>query len=312
MKYYKGLNEDRPKKGGSYPAEKKFEVCSFLPVDEECYGYVQPASRKTNQVNLKRIDPKGSGPFLDDVLVIWVATSPKGGARIVGWYKSACVYKEPRELLNGSKYNIRAKAEDVVCIEEYERRFRIPQGTQSKGYWGFGQANVCYRYAVDGRDRMPVELLHELETYLNDVGSSEIKLVDSNDDRKMPHCGCGEGHEHKALKEYVLKHPELVGALTGEVGQAEYSLRSGDKLDVYFPASKIAVEVKSKISNDEDIERGLFQCVKYKATLDAMDKVDGITPQNKVVLVLGGKMEKPHKKVQKKLGITVIENVKPE
>lgn len=124
--------------------------------------------------------------------------------------------------------------------------------------------------------------------------------------------GCGEGPEHKALKEYILKHPELVGALTGEVGETEYSLRSGDKLDVYFPKLKIAVEVKSKISNDKDIYRGLYQCVKYKATLDATDKVDGVKPENKVILVLGREMTDDHKKVQKKLGVTVVENVKPK
>lgn len=124
--------------------------------------------------------------------------------------------------------------------------------------------------------------------------------------------GCGEGAEHKALKEYVLKHPELVEALAGEIGQTEFHLRSGDKLDVYFPESKIAVEVKSKISNDKDLYRGLYQCVKYKATLDAEDKVDGIKSENKVILVLGREMTDDHKKIQQKLGLTVIENVKPE
>ena len=36
------------------------------------------------------------------------------------------------------------------------------------------------------------------------------------------------------------------------------------------PKDWIAVEVKSRISNDADITRGIFQCVKYKVVLEAM------------------------------------------
>lgn len=124
--------------------------------------------------------------------------------------------------------------------------------------------------------------------------------------------GGGEGPEHKALKEYVRMHPELVGAAPNEIGTAEFKLASGDILDVYFKQSKIAVEVKSRISNDDDVKRGLFQCVKYKAVLDAEDKVAGREPERKVVLVLERRMADEHKGIRAHLGLKVIDGVQPK
>lgn len=113
----------------------------------------------------------------------------------------------------------------------------------------------------------------------------------------------GEGAEHKALKEYIASHPKLVGAK--EDGIMEHILLSGDRLDVWLPKSQIAVEIKPSISPDSDILRGLFQCVKYKATLDAEAAIMGEKPDAKVLLVMGGKLSASNKEVQKTLGITV-------
>lgn len=113
----------------------------------------------------------------------------------------------------------------------------------------------------------------------------------------------GEGSEHKTLKEYIASHPKLVGAK--ENGITEHILLSGDRLDVWFPSSRIAVEVKPSISPDADILRGLFQCVKYKATLDAEAAIMGEKPEAKILLVISGKLSSSNKEIQKILGVTV-------
>lgn len=84
--------------------------------------------------------------------------------------------------------------------------------------------------------------------------------------------GTGESEDHRRLKNYVAAHPEVVGlSAQTSAGDMEHVLPSGDKLDVLFRVRRdwIAVEVKSRISDDADLTRGMFQCVKYKAVLEA-------------------------------------------
>lgn len=84
--------------------------------------------------------------------------------------------------------------------------------------------------------------------------------------------GGGESEEHKSLKAFVACHPEILGfGKTLSKGEEEYPLPSGDTVDVLFRKKDewIAVEVKSHISSDEDLARGIFQCVKYQAVLEA-------------------------------------------
>lgn len=120
----------------------------------------------------------------------------------------------------------------------------------------------------------------------------------------------GEGPQHKSLKEYIFAHPESLG-LRNVVGKkTEHILLSGDRLDVYFEqkdGTKIAVEVKPIISTDDDILRGLYQCVKYKAVLDAEGRTHGLFGNNRSLLVLEGVLSRSNQQVKDSLGITVIE-----
>ena len=54
-------------------------------------------------------------------------------------------------------------------------------------------------------------------------------------------------------------------------GLREFSLASADRPDVLFQCTSdvIAVEVKSHISNEADLQRGIYQCVKYRALVRA-------------------------------------------
>jgi hypothetical protein len=125
--------------------------------------------------------------------------------------------------------------------------------------------------------------------------------------------GGGESEAHKKLKEYVAQNPACVGLPTSSPkGEMEYSLASGDVLDVSFclPDQWVAAEVKSLISDKQDIVRGLFQCVKYKAVMDATQLVTKCEASVGAVLVLEGELPKDLVPLRNMLGVTVYQNTK--
>ena len=124
--------------------------------------------------------------------------------------------------------------------------------------------------------------------------------------------GGGESEDHKALKAYVAQNPSVIGlGVNTPTGETEFSLPSGDSLDVSFNGKKvwIAAEVKSSISGEGDIVRGLFQCVKYRAVMEAVLLTES-RPQNaRALLVLESKF--PHSLIplRNMLGVEVVEGV---
>ena len=124
--------------------------------------------------------------------------------------------------------------------------------------------------------------------------------------------GGGEGDLHKKLKKYVAKHPSILGLKTCLKVKTEYRLDSGDCVDVMFrlPKNKVvAVEVKSSISTQDDIYRGLFQCVKYQAVFEAMRLVRGRPRNVRTVLVLESELPEELIRFKNMLGVEVMENV---
>ena len=90
--------------------------------------------------------------------------------------------------------------------------------------------------------------------------------------------GGGEGEGHRRLREWIMTHPEAIDDRYSDRPTAtEVMLKSGDRVDVVIYLSDslsdktVAVEVKSRVSNEADLERGVYQCIKYKAIMDAMD-----------------------------------------
>jgi hypothetical protein len=125
----------------------------------------------------------------------------------------------------------------------------------------------------------------------------------------------GESAAHKKLKNYVAKHPEIVD-LPANVGPGtiEVELPSGDRLDVFFTHGQdcIAVEVKSSLSTVQDITRGIFQCVKYCAVIEAQQVSKGVPQSARAVLVLEGKLPEELMGLRNRLGIEVCEQIVPE
>lgn len=121
----------------------------------------------------------------------------------------------------------------------------------------------------------------------------------------------GEGEEHLKIKDFIINHPEVLSIKRVAFSQKEYVLLSGDKLDLYFECKNnthYAVEVKPSTSPDDDVLRGIFQCVKYKAVMDAQRVADYGTYENRVLLVIAGSMSKENKLIANDLGIKYIEN----
>jgi len=83
-------------------------------------------------------------------------------------------------------------------------------------------------------------------------------------------------------------------------------------MDVSFEGKRrwIGVEVKSKISDEGDIQRGLYQCVKYQAVMNAYLSVEGLQRDAKTILALGGKLPKRLIPVRNTLGVKVVDNIK--
>lgn len=124
--------------------------------------------------------------------------------------------------------------------------------------------------------------------------------------------GGGEGTEHKKLKELIAKNPSLVGLPPSIApGENEHSLPSGDSLDVFFIHRKeqVGIEVKSHISDSADIARGLYQCVKYQAVLEARQAANGEAQNVRTMLVLGGELPIELLPLKNVLGVEVFEKV---
>lgn len=121
--------------------------------------------------------------------------------------------------------------------------------------------------------------------------------------------GGGESPEHKRFKNYMAKHPELLGLKDSLKGKVEHVLPSADIVDVLFidGEERIGVEVKSKISDVADIHRGLFQCVKYKAVIEAEQIANDELPNCRVVLALEKSLPPELLSLKNQLGIEVFE-----
>jgi hypothetical protein len=122
----------------------------------------------------------------------------------------------------------------------------------------------------------------------------------------------GEGPEHRALKDYVAANPLVVGLRANHpAGKTEFRLASGDFVDVVFTGTgrRTAVEVKSRISGERDIARGLFQCLKYRAVLEAQAALSERPFDVSVVLVLGTVLPDRLVPLRNALKINVVDNV---
>jgi len=108
-----------------------------------------------------------------------------------------------------------------------------------------------------------------------------------------------------------MRRPEMLGLPRGAgPGSTEEYLLSGDTLDVSFRYAEqwVAAEVRSRISDQLDIQRGIFQCVKYRAVMHAQSRAMGSLIEVRVLLVLGGELPDSLIPLRNMFAIDVLEN----
>jgi len=105
--------------------------------------------------------------------------------------------------------------------------------------------------------------------------------------------GDAEGPEHRKLKLYVRDNPLSLDLPASTQGKEEFQLLSGDEVDVRFidETRTVVVEVKSIISGYNDLRRGIYQCVKYRAVMDA--QLEGVSGKYVVSAILVTENELP-------------------
>jgi hypothetical protein len=133
-----------------------------------------------------------------------------------------------------------------------------------------------------------------------------------NPDELVKYGSGGESARHRTFKEWIAAHPEAVGLKRKEgSGKMEEPLLSGDRVDVMFVRDgvKIAVEVKSIISPWDDIVRGIYQCVKYKAVLEAQQTVKEGRRNCRAILALEGPLPADLAIVKNLLAVEVVGNI---
>ncbi len=120
--------------------------------------------------------------------------------------------------------------------------------------------------------------------------------------------------EHKELCEYIAENPSAIRLKTAAKGILEYPLKSGDKIDVVFETEDqiIGVEIKSKRSGDDDLERGIYQCIKYSSVLEAEKMINDKKYSTRCYLVIESSLPKHLNKIRNKLKVVVFDNITPK
>jgi hypothetical protein len=118
-----------------------------------------------------------------------------------------------------------------------------------------------------------------------------------------------ESLQHKTLKLWAVQHPKFFDKYGKfSAGKNEVRLDSGDSLDAQFTnqRTRLAIEVKASNAPDSEVFRGIFQCVKYRATLRAMQLADSTIPNANAVLLLARDTPKEAKRLAKRLLIDIL------
>lgn len=124
--------------------------------------------------------------------------------------------------------------------------------------------------------------------------------------------GGGESEQHRKFKKFVAANPSVIDLPPGTPpGDLEVPLPSGDSLDVAFHASSewVAAEVKSSISTEKDLIRGLYQCIKYQAVMQAVEATEARKRSARAILVIEGEFPKRLVPLRNILGVTVYDRV---
>ena len=250
---------------------------------------------------------------------------------LVGWAKSKLIdktYGELIHLLDYTRYsgigmqlgNVetvmrelrRVSGEDVPTLNALLKRPK--EGIPA---YGFDFVYPNYNKLTPSEKKVFVAGINEKalnyqkwDWVLNELGLKPVQIITTDELESIgTHSGSGEGKEHKAIKDYIYNHSDSIEINSPLRRETEYPLPSGDRLDVYFETAneRLAIEVKPTTSPDDDITRGIFQCVKYKAVMEAIRKIDYTKYTINTLLVTAGELSERNKKLAEVLEVKYIE-----
>ncbi|MHC1694004.1 MAG: hypothetical protein AB9835_01745 [Eubacteriales bacterium] len=195
MKYYKGVCDDDPAfNGGEFVKENGFghEEFNFNPIEftendereingqKQCVGFVETKStvnKISNQLHIEKI--KGcsllkNDEFVDNVLVVWCATSNINETTVVGWYKDANVFRYYQPItidFNDGReedryFNVRANADNCILLPQSVRHsfiWGVPSAKKTRSY-GFGQSLIWYA-SEDSAESYVSRLVNNINNY---------------------------------------------------------------------------------------------------------------------------------------------------
>ncbi|MBB4081159.1 hypothetical protein GGR28_003810 [Lewinella aquimaris] len=112
--------------------------------------------------------------------------------------------------------------------------------------------------------------------------------------------------EHRKVVDFIANNPSIFDFTTN--GVKEYPLKSGDYIDVLFKSNSkvLGVEAKSYRSGEDDIQRGIYQCGKYLATLKAEEVINKKNRPCETLLFIESAVPLNLKNVAKKLNVTIV------
>lgn len=191
-------------------------------------------------------------------------------------------------------------------------------GLPGKGIAFFAPEAAQFRTASLNRKRAIVDRLlgkiyafRRWDEVLSHFGLDPVvpSLPTADRNRRDSRRTAEESPEHKALKRFIADHPGTVGApASAAPGTTEFLFPSQDRVDVLFRGNRewLAVEVKSERSDLSDLERGLFQCIKYRALLRALLRVAQRPLNARVVLAVAHPLPRELLGLKHLLGVDVV------
>lgn len=174
-------------------------------------------------------------------------------------------------------------------------------GEAIQSVWGYPKWDrVAEYFGITKKQLLPVQALATNKQDDEPITMPPVKPMRG---------GQGESDLHINLKRWAAQNPKHF-ARFGKFpkGQNEYLLRSGDSLDAYLENddSCLAIEVKASNVPDSEIFRGIFQCVKYRATLRAMQLAEGKATNAQAVLLTTAQIPDEADRLAKRVRVVIL------
>lgn len=147
-----------------------------------------------------------------------------------------------------------------------------------------------------------------LQTVERNAGRLDVDVDRPEPNAQNWHIG-RESIAHQNLKAFIASNPNAIGLPPGSEAVKEFRLWSGDEIDVFFPVESLGVEVKTSSAGFDELHRGVFQCIKYKAVLRAQQIYRREIPTADCVLAVGGELPQGLRSVMATFNLRYFEHL---